>query len=162
VNDNPAQANLREAFMILNRDYQLSSQRAADQLSDHERRLTRGGEKFAKIDLQMQAIEAAINGLRTDYSRAMAEIERLQARIAQLDAQLGATLRLANRVQQDLAALQKEHDALRHIVIGERGNDEDRGMEGDMSTLRAAVRLFAVVLVVLALGVLALFLARGL
>lgn len=158
MSDNPAQASLKEAFMILNRDYQLSSQRASDQLSDHERRLTRGGEKFAKIDLQMQAIEAAINGLRTDYSRAMAEIERLQVRIAQLDAQLGATLRLANRVQQDLAALQREHDVLRRIVTGERGNDDDRGMEGDVSTLRAAVRMCAIVLAVLAIGALALLL----
>jgi chromosome segregation ATPase len=158
VNDNPAQANLKEAFMILNRDYQLSSQRASDQLSDHERRLTRGGEKFAKIDLQMQAIEAAINGLRTDYSRAMAEIERAGRQLGEMDRLLGSTLRLANKVQNDLAALQKEHDALRHVVTGARGNDDDRGLEGDVSTLRAAVRLFAVVLVVLALGVLALLL----
>jgi chromosome segregation ATPase len=144
----------REALLMLNRDFQQLAQR----FSEAAEQLRRGGQRFAKIDLQMQSIEAAINGLRTDYSRVMAEIERLQVRLVQLDTQLGATLRLANRVQQDLAALQKEHDALQHIVTGERGNDADRGLEGDISTLRAAVRMFAVVLALLALGVLALLL----
>lgn len=146
----------RETLLVLNRDFQQLSQRfteLAGEVKSAQEQLRRGGQRFAKIDLQMQAIEAAINGLRLDYSRAMADVERLQVRIVQLDAQYGATSRLANKVQLDLAALQKEHDRLAHVVTGERGNDDDRGMEGDVSRLKPIVYALAVAVVLVAVYV---------
>lgn len=106
--DDLSKTDLKGAFQLLNRDFQVFHQRVTEWSTDHDRRLTRGGERFARIDLQMQAIEAAINGLRTDHSRAMAAAERAAALAQDNDRTVGATLRLANKVQQEGAALQGE------------------------------------------------------
>lgn len=106
--DDVSKTDLKGAFILLNRDFQQFSQRVTEWFTDHDRRLTRGGERFAKVDLQQQRVDTSIDRLELNYARAMAEIERLQARDQELDRQLGATLRLANKVQHDGAALQGE------------------------------------------------------
>jgi predicted component of type VI protein secretion system len=115
VSDDATRASLREAFLLLNRDFQQLSQRVTEWIADHEKRLTRGGERFARIDLQQQGNDAALAGLKADYSRAMASAEQALTRTQDLDRQVGASLRLANKVQQDLAALQQR----------EAGDDQD-------------------------------------
>lgn len=111
--DDVSRTDLKGAVILLNRDFQQFSQRAIERETDHDRRLTRGGERFAKIDLQMQAIEAAINGLRTDHSRAMAAAERAQGTATGADRTVEAALRLANKVQQEGAAIQGDMAAVR-------------------------------------------------
>lgn len=111
--DDVSRTDLKGAFILLNRDYQQFSQRAIEREADHDRRLTRGGERFAKIDLQMQAIEAAINGLRTDHSRAMAAAERAQGLAQDAYREAGASIRLANKVQLEGAAIQGDIAAIR-------------------------------------------------
>lgn len=103
MSDDPTRANVKEAFLILNRDFQQLSQRVSEWVTDHERRLTRGGERFARIDLNGQRVDSDLASLHTNFLRTKADQERLEARVGELDRQLGATLRLANKVQQECA-----------------------------------------------------------
>lgn len=127
MSDDPTRANVKEAFLILNRDFQQLSQRVSEWITDHDRRLTRGGERFARIDLNEQRIDSDLASLHTNYLRTKADAERLEARVGELDRQLGATLRLANKVQQEGAALQGE---LRQ---------DTATIQGDIAAIRAGL-----------------------
>jgi hypothetical protein len=119
-------ASDHELLLLLSRDMTQLIAR----LEEMREQLRRGAERFASISLHEQGVDAAIQGLRTDYSRAMAVAERAVAQTQEIDRTVGATLRLANKVQQDQAALQK-------VVMGDPGDDDDRGVLGDIGAIRS-------------------------
>lgn len=119
----PDEINARDLLITLNEH---AKQQSA-QIREMQTQLKRGGERFARLDLIQQGTDAEFARLRTDYSRAMQATEQNVARIQDLDRQVGASLRLASKNQQDLAALAK------------RDEDDDRRTEGRMRLLAWAI-----------------------